>query len=86
MSIGRSRNPVADGNRHCRRLLPDTAGHDPCCGRVLVAGVFETAVGDEHDPVEIHLVARRLGAPIAALGAVVVDVYLVAAVGTRSFQ
>ena len=60
---------------------PGTAGDDPCCGRVLVAGVFETAVGDRARSVEIHLVASGLGAPIAAFGAVVVDVCLVAAVG-----
>ena len=73
-----------DGDRV--RRLRRLAGHDPRRGGVLVAGVFETAVGDQHDPAEIHLVALGLGASMAARGAVFVDVCLVAAVGARTFQ
>ena len=65
--------------RHTRRRRSHAAGRRrrrrrSRCGGVLVAGVFETAVGDQHDAAEIGLVAIGLGAPVAAHGAVLVDV------------
>ena len=86
MRITGGGDPVTHGNGDRVRPLGDAAGHDPGCGGVLVAGVFETAVGDQHDPAEICLVAIGLGAPVAADGAVSVGVGLVAAVGARPFH
>ena len=85
MCITGGGDPVTHGNGDRVRPLGDTADHDPGCGGVLVAGVFETAVGDQRDPAEICLVAIGLGAPVAADGAVSVGVGLVAAVGAWPF-
>ena len=80
----RGGNPVTDGNGDGVRPLLYVALDDSRCGGVLVAGVLETAIADQHDPGEIHLIAIGLGAPVSACGTVVVDVRLVAAVRARS--
>ena len=74
MRITGGGDPVAHGDGDRVRPLGVAADHDPGRGGVLVAGVFDTAVGDQHDPAEICLVAIGLGAPMAADGAVLVDV------------
>ncbi len=53
---------------------PEPQADDSRCGGVLVARVFESAIGDEHDGVEMCLVAIRFRAPLTAYGAVLVDV------------
>jgi hypothetical protein len=44
--------------------------------------VFESAIGDEHDGVEVRLIAIGCCAPLTAYRAVLVDVGAVTAIGT----
>ena len=48
--------------------------------------MFKPAVGDQHDPPDLRLIAIGLGAPVAADGAVFVNVGVVAAVGAWPAQ
>jgi hypothetical protein len=66
--------------------LAVAARHDPGCGGVLIVDVSETAVADQHDPGDFHLVAIGLGAPITANGAVLAVMGLAAAVGAGLFR
>src|SRR4029077_18254591 len=54
---------------------------DSGCAGILVAGVLKAAIGDQHDLTDLRLIAIGLGAPVAADGAVFVNVGVVAAVG-----
>ena len=76
-------DPVAHDDGDRVRSLGVISHQDPGRGGILVARVFDTAVGDQHEPGEIRLVAIGLRAAVAADGAVLVKLGLVAAVGAR---
>jgi hypothetical protein len=59
------------------------ATHDSGRRGVLIAGVFDSAVGDQRDRADVCLVAVGLGAPVTADVAVVVGEGGVSAVGAR---
>ena len=66
LRIAGGRHAVAHGNGDGVRPAGVAVDHHARRGGVLVAGVFDSAVGDHHDPAEIRLVAVGFGAPMTA--------------------